>query len=111
MRIDTPNSLNQPAETAGTPDGHNTPVARLAALAMHLGTRGLDIDATQEGVIARDPDRPDTTLPITCQARPDDAQRMWFFAADTPIAEADRMVEAAVTIRSLFTPDDTEGER
>ncbi|MGH3392955.1 MAG: hypothetical protein ACRDOO_29155, partial [Actinomadura sp.] len=59
-----------------------------------------------------DPDRPDTTRAITCRPRPDDAHRLWFFTgADTPIAEADHIFEAAVAIRALFTPDETGGER
>jgi hypothetical protein len=108
--MDTPNSLNQPPEAADIPNGHSAPTARLAALAMHLGTRGLDVDATREGLIVRDPDRPDTTQAITCRPRPDDAHRLWFFTTDTPIAEADRVFEAAVAIHALFTPDSTAGE-
>jgi hypothetical protein len=116
--METPNSLSQkrqPAEAAATPDlrnGYHAPTARLAALAMHLGTRGLDIDATPEGgLIARDPGRPDTTHTITCRPRPDDADRLWFYvSADTPIAEADRIFDAAVAICGLLTPGDSGGE-
>jgi hypothetical protein len=115
MQMETPNSLNQPAEAPPTLDlrnGYHAPTARLAALAMHLGTRGLDIDATPEGgLIARDPGRPDTAHTITCRPRSDDADRLWFFmGSDTPIAEADRIFDAAVTIRGLLTPDESRGE-
>ncbi|MGH3390556.1 MAG: hypothetical protein ACRDOO_16950 [Actinomadura sp.] len=104
----TPDSSYRSPESAGgaaVPNGYSAPVARLAALAMHLGTRGLDVDVTLEGLVTRDPDRPDTVRTITCRPRPDDAGRLWFFTGTgTPIAEADRIFEAAVTIRGLLTP-------
>jgi hypothetical protein len=106
--MDTPNSLNQPPEAAIGPDipnGYSAPVARLAALAMHLGTRGLDVDVTREALIARHPNRPDTTVAITCRHRPDDVHRLWFFAKDMPITEADRIFDAAVAICGLVTEE------
>ncbi|MGH3389302.1 MAG: hypothetical protein ACRDOO_10540 [Actinomadura sp.] len=113
--MNSPDSLaqpDQPPEGAATRNGHHGPTARLAALAMHLGTRGLDVDVTLKGLVARDPDRPCAVHTITCRPRPDDAGRLWFFTGtDTPIAEADRIFEAAVAIRGLLAPGETGDER
>lgn len=116
--MDTPNSLNQPDQPADAvaPDarnGYSAPVARLAALAMHLGTRGLNVDVTREGLFARDPNRPDTAHSITCRPRPEDADRLWFFARteEVPIAEAEQIFEAALAICALLTAGDKGDHR
>jgi hypothetical protein len=107
-------SLNRRAEdTAGSDggNGHNGPVARLAALAMHLGARGLDVAATDDGLVARNRNRPDAAHTITCGPRRDDGDRLWFFAlGGWPIAEADRIIEAAVAISGLLTSAELEGD-
>lgn len=100
-----------PSNQAAAPDacnGYGAPVARLAALAMHLGTRGLDVDVTRDGLLARRPNRPDTAHAITCRPRREDADRLWFFAgtAEVPIAEADQIFEAAIAICALLAAGD-----
>jgi hypothetical protein len=110
--MDEPDSSNQAAEAAPC-DGHSAPVARLAALAMHLATRGLDVDVTRDGLLTRAPDRPGTAHPITCRPRPEDAGRLWFFVgtAETPIAEADQIIEAALAVCALLATGDGGGDR
>jgi hypothetical protein len=41
---------------------------------------------------------------ITCRTRPDDGGRMWFHSSwGAPIAEADRITDAALAVRSVLS--------
>lgn len=85
-----------------------TSESRLAALGAHLGARGLIVNLTARGLYVQNPEvsgccdaakHPADT--ITCRPRPDDGGRMWFFTSwGAPIAEADRITEAALAVRS-----------
>ncbi|WP_433228090.1 hypothetical protein [Actinomadura formosensis] len=84
------------------------PERRLAALGAHLSARGYQIDflgtwlkvtnADASGCCAR---RLSDT--VTCRARPDDGNRWWYFTSwGEPIAPADQVTDAAVSIQGYL---------
>jgi hypothetical protein len=105
---------DQPRE-ADTGDGDRlrpcTAQKRLAALAIHLEARNLDVELTGRHVIARNPNRPHITCTIFCRPRPDDAGRLWFYtASDGAIADAEKIIDAAVVISGFLLSDDIGDE-
>ncbi|MFB4320015.1 hypothetical protein [Actinomadura sp. 21ATH] len=83
---------------------------RLAALGAHLGTRGFVVDLTAYGLRVTDPEVagccehvPHAADTITCRARRDDGGRMWFFTSwGEPVAEAERIIDAALAVRGIL---------
>ncbi|MEW2356553.1 hypothetical protein [Spirillospora sp. NPDC029432] len=82
----------------------------LAALGAHLGARGFAVDLTAYGLRVTDPEVagccehvphvPHATDTISCRARRDDGGRMWFFTSwGKPVAEAERIIDAAPAVR------------
>lgn len=92
----------------------NTPIARaqagLGALMHRLDVYDLDVRITPEGLLVTNPfkngccpDNPEPSDTITCRPRLDDDRRLWFFTSwQHPIAEADRVVDAAVFIAAML---------
>jgi hypothetical protein len=75
--------------------------AHLAALAGYLRGQRLRAEDAETGVLVSDPDRPDVGMLVTCNPRPSDRDRMWLWApGGVPLAEADRIADAALAIRA-----------
>lgn len=93
-----------------TPTPHANAFARLGALMNRLDVYRLDIRISKDGLRVTNPfadgccdtaQEPGDT--ITCRPREDDGGRLWFFHSwGEPIAEADRVVDAAVAIAAAL---------
>ncbi|XVQ11249.1 hypothetical protein ACQP1W_01370 [Spirillospora sp. CA-255316] len=83
-----------------------TSESRLAALGAHLGARGLTVEFTAKGLRVTNPhvagccaDAAHPADTITCRARREDGGRTWFWTSwGEPVAEADRITDAAMVI-------------
>lgn len=98
----------QPVATgsADTPVHPEAP-GRLAALREHLAARGYQVELKPAGltVVAPVGDGPRLSDEIVCKPRPSDGNRLWFWTSwGDPIAEADRIVDAAVVIGGNLRP-------
>src|SRR5262245_46996284 len=91
----------------------------LAALGAYLGAHGLAVELTARGLKVTNKQvsgccdevsyASDT---ITCRKRTDDGGRLWFWnSSGKPIAEADRIVDAALIIRSDLSGTSAERGR
>ncbi|WP_131738100.1 hypothetical protein [Actinomadura roseirufa] len=98
--------------TSECPDGTDHPdaYARLGALMSRLHIYGLTTVLQRCGLTVINPKAvgccPDVPHPadtITCKAREDDGGRSWFFTSwGEPIAEADRIVDAALIVATTL---------
>lgn len=88
---------------------------RLAALGAHLSARRFDVELTARGLRVADPRVPRARDGgaaidlITCRERPEDASVLWFYFWGEPIAEADQVVDAAVTVVGKLSRRQVEG--
>ncbi|GAA3962156.1 hypothetical protein GCM10023085_50830 [Actinomadura viridis] len=85
-----------------------TQTNRLAALGAHLSARGYEVDLIEQGLrVINTQVTPNTTVTITCRARPEDGGRRWFFTTSgDPVAEAGRVIDAGVDIMSRLADRD-----
>ncbi|MBO2455379.1 hypothetical protein J4573_50460 [Actinomadura barringtoniae] len=83
----------------------------MAALAAHLKGRELVVQEHPDGVVVRNPHHRELADTVTCRERPDDGDRLWFFTSwNDPIAEADRITDAGVTIAGYLKYDGEAAE-
>jgi hypothetical protein len=94
-----------------TSAGGTTADRRLAALGAHLSAHGLTVELTSRGLRVKNPEvrgccpeNPTLSDLIGCRARADDGGRLWFFTGwAEPIAPADQVTEAVVTIKGYLS--------
>lgn len=97
-------SFDRPHGDDATPD---TPehFAELWVLAQRLQGQRLEIELSDQTLVVHGPedDEPLASITVLCRARTDDGNRPWFFTSSgEPITEADRIIDAALIIRSLL---------
>ncbi|WP_157433178.1 hypothetical protein [Actinomadura rifamycini] len=111
MSIDRP---REPATVPGAVTGSSVAEAQLAALTVRLQVQRFEVEMTREGMRVRNEDtagcRPDDPVPsdlITCRPYDRDGGHLWFFGSDgEPLAEADRVTDAIVRIKSRLARRD-----
>lgn len=100
-----------PTTEVGPVDDRRISQDRLAALAAHLSAHKLVVELTDRGLVVRNPEVagccpevPLATDTITCRPRSDDGGIWWFFTSwGTPIAPADRVTDATVTVKGYLS--------
>ncbi|WP_131742356.1 hypothetical protein [Actinomadura roseirufa] len=96
---------------------HPDAYARLGALMSRLHAYGLETVLQRRKLIAVNPkapgccdDVPRRADTITCKPRPDDGDRLWFWTSwGEPIAEANHIVDAALTVATTLGAPMSQG--
>lgn len=80
------------------------PQALLFQLANHLDHQKFQVTRTENSIIVGRPDV-DITLTIRCSPRASDEGRWWFIAdIGVPLGQAERLYDAAMAIKTQFSP-------
>jgi hypothetical protein len=99
--MDNRPSFDRPRE-ADTPPGARHGTGALWVLGRHLET-AFDVELTSDGLVVRDRNRRGNVITIICRRRPDDGDRLWFFAScGEPIAEVDRIPDTVIAINGYL---------
>jgi hypothetical protein len=102
--MDIGHSFDRPREADSIPDGYRSDESRSRLMALAERLKGqFDVELTDTGLVVRNPYRPGVVVTITCQRRPDDGDRWWYFAScGEPIAEVDRIPDTVVAINGYL---------